>query len=117
MWELLPHLAGKEQVGTIVIEQREDQKLRSADARTVSRLRDSGALSSETTVKQLPASSRPALWLADAAAAAWRRHLVEDKQNWSRWYAPHTTLVKVPYRAQTSAEPGSRLSEGSRLHF
>lgn len=108
LWELLPFLAGKEQVSAVTIEEREEKTLRAADARTVGRLRDSGALAGEMAFVQVPASARPALWLADAAAAAWRRSFAEGKENWSRWYAPHTTLLEVPYSARQtpSRAPG-----------
>lgn len=95
LWEFLPHLAAKEAAGSILLEQREDAKLRARDARTIGRLRDGGFLDLALPVDQAPASASPGLWIADAAAAAWRRDLVEGKDNWSRWYAPHTTLIEV----------------------
>jgi hypothetical protein len=98
LWELLPHLVAKEDVRSILIEQREDAKLRAADARVVGRLRDRGLLPLEVPVEQAPASTEPGLWLADAGAAAWRRRFAEGKDNWSRWYAPHTTLLDVNYQ-------------------
>ncbi|WP_460352799.1 hypothetical protein [Actinoallomurus acanthiterrae] len=98
LWEFLPHLAAKEDAGGILLEQREDAKLRAADARTIGRLRDGGFLDLTLPVDQAPASTAPGLWMADAAAAAWRRDLVEGKDNWSRWYAPHTNLIEVTCR-------------------
>ena len=95
LWDLLPHLATKEQAATILIERREGEKLQAADARTIGRLCERAALPLGVTVRQAAASTAPGLWLADAAAAAWRRSLVEGKQNWSSWYAPHTTLIEV----------------------
>lgn len=95
LWDLLPHLAMKEEVTEILLEQREDAKLRAADARTIGRLRDRGFLALSLPVDQAPASTAPGLWMADVTAAAWRRGLVEGKDNWSRWYAPHTTLINL----------------------
>lgn len=99
LWELLPHLATKEQVTEILIERREDSNLQAADARTVGRLCERGTLPVGVRVRQAPASTVPGLWLADAAAAAWRRCLVEGKENWSGWYAAHTSLMEVRRRA------------------
>ncbi len=95
LWELLPHLA--KDVASVLIEQREDAKLRAADARVVGRLRSTDLLPREVRVEQTPASQAPGLWLADAAAAAWRRHYAENKRNWSCWYEPHTTVIEVPF--------------------
>jgi hypothetical protein len=98
LWDLLPHLVAKESVSRILLEERGDVKLRAADARTIGKLRDGGLLSLELPVDQAPASTAPGLWMADASAAAWRRSLVEGKQNWSTWYAPHTSLIEVAVR-------------------
>jgi hypothetical protein len=95
LWDLLPFLVNKDDVRSIHIEQRQDDSLRSADARVVGRLRDRGLLPLDTSVEQAPASTEPGLWIADAAAAAWRRNLAEGQENWSWWYAGATTLLEV----------------------
>jgi hypothetical protein len=98
LWELLPYLATKEGATQILIELREDQTLQAADARTIGRLCERGTIPVGVSIKQAAASTSPGLWLADATAGAWRRHLAEGKYNWSRWYEPHTTLLEVPYK-------------------
>jgi hypothetical protein len=90
---LLPHLAKVEGAAQIFIEQREDQKLRTADARVVGHLRQEHDILRDVVVHQVQGSTQPGLWLADTAAAAWRRKLVENHDNWSAWYAPHTVRL------------------------
>jgi hypothetical protein len=98
LWEILPYLATKEGAGHILIERRERPNLQAADARTIGRLCEQHIIPVGVSIKQAAASTAPGLWLADAAAGAWRRHLVEAKYNWSRWYEPHTTLLEVPHK-------------------
>ena len=94
---LLLYLAKDCGVERIYIEQREERALRVADARVSSRVKDHDPVVRDVTILQVRASDQPGLWLADAAAGAWRRSLVEKQGNWSSWYLSHTELITVDW--------------------
>jgi hypothetical protein len=94
---LLTRLTKDTGMEQIFIEQREEARLRAADARVAGRIRDHDPMTRAAEIVQVRASEQPGLWLADAAAAAWRRELAEHQSNWSAFYRAHTELVAVEW--------------------
>ena len=107
---LFLHLAKDRAMSWIVIEQREDPGLRAADSRVASRLQNREPVTREVKFTQARASDEPCLWIADFVAAAYRRLLVDGKDNlWTR-YQPHAEEISVrwdPARREAK-RPGKR---------